>query len=67
MKWWEFTYDCGDGTTHTLRFRTKEEADSAREKAEHCGYFQCDGDRSSVTEVDTDNGWFFSDVDDLFD
>ncbi len=67
MKWYEFQDDCGDGTSRALRFRTREEAQAARDKAEQCRYFLQDGDGSPVTEVDTDNPWFFDNVDDLFD
>lgn len=67
MKWWEFQDDLGDGTTRALRFRTKEEADDARKKAESCEYFQSDGDGSPVTEVDTDSPYFFDNVEDVFE
>ena len=67
MKWWEFQDDLGDGTTRALRFRTKKEADEAREKAENYEYFQQDGDGSPVTEVDTDNPYFFDNVEELFE
>ena len=67
MKWWEFQDDLGDGTTRALRFRTKEEADAAREKAEACEWFQHDGDGSPVTEVDTDSPYFFDNVEDVFE
>lgn len=66
MKWYEFNDDCGDGTTRALRFRTKEEADRAREKAENCEYFLQDGDGSPVEEVDTDSSYFFTSVDEVF-
>lgn len=67
MKWWQFNEDLGDGTTTALRFRTKEEARAARDKAEGCEYFQQDGDGSPVEMVDTESPFFFSDVDDLFE
>jgi hypothetical protein len=65
MKWYEFKDDLGDGTTRAVRFKTKEEAVRARNWAETCSYFQCDGDGSPVTEVDTDNSWFFATVEDF--
>ena len=67
MKWWEFQDDCGDGTYRMLRFRTKEEAEQAREKAENCPYFQCDGDGSPVMEVDTESKYFFDSVNEVFE
>lgn len=67
MKWWEFQDDCGDGTYRMLRFRTKEEAYAAREKAEKCPYFTCDGDGSPVIERDTDSPYFFDEVDEVFE
>ena len=65
MKWYEFQDDCGDGTYAMRRFRTKEEADEARELMESCSWFQCDGDGSPVTEVDTDSEYFFDSVDSI--
>lgn len=67
MKWWEFQNDLGDGTTAALRFRTKEEADAARAKAEKCEYFQQDGDGNPVNMVDTDSPYFFDNVEELFE
>lgn len=67
MKWWEFQDDLGDGTTAARRFRTEEEADAARAKAEKCEYFQQDGDGSPVNMVDTDSPYFFDNVEELFE
>lgn len=65
MKWWEFHEGCGDGTTRVNRFRTKEEAETARELREAYKWFEGDGDGSPVIEVDTDGAWFFSDLKDF--
>jgi len=67
MKWYEFQDDCGDGTYVMRRFKTKEEADEARELMENCSFFQCDGDGSPVIERDTESKYFFDTVDKIKD
>lgn len=66
MIWWEFADDCGDGTIRMLRFKTEEEANAAREKADKYEYFQGDGDGSPVQKIDTDSTYFFEDPKELF-
>lgn len=65
MKWYEFQDDCGDGTYIMRRFRTREEAEEARELMETVPWFACDGDGSPVLEQDTDSPYFFSTVDEI--
>jgi len=60
MKWYEFSRDNGDGTSSVMRYATREEAQEVRDFMETLSWFQCDGDGSPVTEVDTDSKWFFS-------
>jgi hypothetical protein len=59
MKWYEFQVDNGDGTSCAWRFRTKEEAQTARDHMNKVSWFQTDGDGSPVTEEDTDSSHFF--------
>lgn len=59
MKWYEWQDDLGDGTSIARRYRTRDEAENARDKAELDELFQSDGDGSPVQEVDTDSGYFF--------
>lgn len=65
MKWWEFSDDCGDGTSIMRRFRTKEEAEEARAFLENSPYFQQDGDGSPIHEIDTESSWFFDTIEDI--
>lgn len=65
MKWYEFSDDCGDGTTRRMRFRTREEAQVARDFLEETGSFLQDGDGSPVEEVDTDCEYFYDNIEDI--
>lgn len=59
MIWYEVADDCGDGTTTRVRFRTKEEAQAWRDKAEKCQWFLADGDGSPVIKMDTESSYFY--------
>lgn len=64
MKWFEFKRDNGDGSFSSIRFKTSEEANTALEWLdENKKYFLSDGD--GVTEVDTENKWFFSSLEQI--
>jgi hypothetical protein len=65
MKWYEFSNDCGDGTSRQLRFKTREEAQAARDFMETTDNFLCDGDGSPVVEVNTDSKYFFDSLEEL--
>lgn len=62
MKWYEFTSDNGDGSYSKMRFRTREEANAAKDwLEENDPYFMGDGD--GVESVDTDSDSFFDTLD----
>jgi len=67
MKWYEFSDDLGDGTVAFRRFKTREEAEQARQLCEENDWWVCDGDGSPVQEVDTDSPGFFDSVEDFKD
>lgn len=66
MKWYEVADDCGDGTTRRVRFRTREGAQTWRDKMENDPNFLSDGDGSPVEEIDTDSPYFFYEDDEEY-
>lgn len=67
MKWFECVLDCGDGSSRTLRFKTKESANAWLENEIAEGYssdmeeFGC-YPLGDLDEVDTDSKYFWSDL-----